>query len=49
MILKKVNNKEIIRVSSNINRKWVLLLIIIYIIVIKISFMLIYLKKSGDL
>lgn len=42
MTLKKKRNRKIIRVSKDGNRKWVLLSAAICIIVIKISFILIY-------
>lgn len=49
MTLQKMKNKEIIKASQDKNRKWILLLAAIYMIIIKILFVFIYQKNFRDI
>lgn len=46
--LEEIRSREIIRASQDGNRKWVLLLAIVYVVVIKIPSILIYQRELRD-
>lgn len=47
--LEEMRSEEIIGISQDGNKEWILLLIAIYVIIIKILFYFIYWKELGDL